>query len=93
MKKEEKIKRISNIATLPAVLRAEDISQLLGISIPKVYEMMRLPGFPVCRVGKRKLVGRDRFLDWGAECSDDENTRQLMRDFRKSFTSKEDIAS
>lgn len=49
---------------LPAVLSAKDISRYLGISKANSYQLMDSKGFPILRIGKRKLVPKDKFLIW-----------------------------
>ena len=49
---------------LPAVLSAKDISKYLGISKANSYQLMDSKGFPILRIGKRKLVPKDKFLIW-----------------------------
>ena len=49
---------------LPAVLSAKDISRYLGISKANSYQLMDSNGFPTLRIGKRKLVPKDKFLIW-----------------------------
>ncbi len=49
---------------LPAVLSAKDISKYLGISKANSYQFMDSKGFPILRIGKRKLVPKDKFLIW-----------------------------
>ena len=49
---------------LPATLSANDISRYLGISRANSYQLMESTGFPTLRIGKRKLVQKDKFLIW-----------------------------
>ena len=49
---------------LPAVLSAKDISRYLGISKANSYQLMDSKGFPTLKIGKRKLVPKDKFLIW-----------------------------
>jgi predicted DNA-binding transcriptional regulator AlpA len=49
---------------LPATLSANDISKYLGISRANSYQLMDSTGFPTLRIGKRKLVPKDKFLNW-----------------------------
>lgn len=53
-----------NIEDLPATLSATDISKYLGISKANSYQLMDSKGFPILRIGKRKLVPKDKFLVW-----------------------------
>lgn len=45
-------------------LSVQDLAVQLGISLPKAYELVKQPGFPVLRVGTRILIPRDSLLNW-----------------------------
>ena len=49
---------------LPATLSAIDISNYLGISKTNSYQLMNRADFPTLKLGKRKLVPKDKFLIW-----------------------------
>ena len=49
---------------LPATLSATDISKYLGISKANSYQLMNRSDFPTLKLGKRKLVPKDKFLIW-----------------------------
>ncbi len=49
---------------LPLSLKADDISAVLGISRNNAYDLMKAPGFPTIRIGKRMLAPRHKFLAW-----------------------------
>lgn len=46
------------------VLSVPEAAQLLGISSSKMYEVVRIEGFPCIRVGKRVLVNAKRLEVW-----------------------------
>ena len=46
------------------VLSVPEAAQLLGISSSKMYEVVRIEGFPCIRVGKRVLVNAKRLVAW-----------------------------
>lgn len=46
------------------VLSVPEAAQLLGISSSKMYEVVRIDGFPCIRVGKRVLVNAKRLEAW-----------------------------
>ena len=48
-------------------LSVEDMAKQLGIGRTKAYELVRNPGFPAIKVGKRTLVNRDELTKWLAE--------------------------
>lgn len=55
---------MNNIENYPVILRAEHISEILGISKHRTYEIMKLKGFPVTQIGNLKFVNRESFFKW-----------------------------
>ncbi|TFB14112.1 DNA-binding protein [Filobacillus milosensis] len=49
---------------LPMYLTATEISDLLQISKPTAYEMMKKDDFPLAKFGKIMRVNRDQFFKW-----------------------------
>lgn len=49
---------------LPLFLSAKNVAELLGVSISSAYELMQEPGFPVLKIGSRKVVPKEEFRDW-----------------------------
>ena len=50
---------------LPAVLQAKDVRQFLGLSRAATYNLMRSEGFPLLKLGKRRMVvPKAAFLKW-----------------------------
>ena len=41
-----------------------ETAQVLGLSRPTVYTLIKKPGFPVCQVGGRRLVSVEGLRDW-----------------------------
>lgn len=56
--------RKNDIESLPIILSAKDISQILKISKPSVYQLMESSNFPLIRIGRCKRVLRDEFFLW-----------------------------
>lgn len=46
------------------LLTAEDIQNILSVSESKSYEIMRMEGFPVVRIGRIKRVKQSDFFEW-----------------------------
>ena len=40
----------------PLVITVKELKERLRISLPTAYAMTELPGFPVLRVGRKKLI-------------------------------------
>ncbi|MDO4973528.1 MAG: helix-turn-helix domain-containing protein [Eubacteriales bacterium] len=47
-----------------ATMSVQELASQLGISLPKAYELVKRPGFPVLRIGTRILIPVDAFREW-----------------------------
>ena len=47
-----------------ATMSVRELASQLGISLPKAYELVKRPGFPVLRIGTRILIPVDAFREW-----------------------------
>lgn len=45
-------------------LTVTEAANMLGISLPKMYEIVRMGRIPSIRVGKRIVLARQAILDW-----------------------------
>ena len=52
---------------LPLFLNAEMVAKVLGVSPSSGYELMRETGFPVLRIGNRRVVPKEQFIQWVKE--------------------------
>ena len=57
-------KRWSSKEELPLFLDAKEIIDILKLSRSFVYSLMRNGDLPTIKVGKRRLVIRDQFIEW-----------------------------
>ena len=46
------------------VMSVPEAAAHLGISQSKMYEIVRIKGFPCIRIGRRILVNRRKFEEW-----------------------------
>ncbi|MGE4214311.1 MAG: DNA-binding protein [Anaerotignaceae bacterium] len=53
-----------NYEDLPLVLNALAVSNVLGISRTNAYALFNRQDFPTIRIGTRKMVARDKFIEW-----------------------------
>lgn len=49
---------------LPCFLNAKQVANLFGISQSSCYELMNEPDFPVTLIGKRKVIQKDKLIEW-----------------------------
>ena len=54
---------------LPLMLNAQNLTEVLGISIASAYELMHEKDFPSFKVGSRMFVNREKFIAWVDEKS------------------------
>lgn len=53
-----------------ATFTVKEAAQVLGVSLPIMYEITEQASFfPLLRVGRKKLILKDRFKDWMHEQS------------------------
>ncbi|MDE5415724.1 helix-turn-helix domain-containing protein [Alkalihalobacterium chitinilyticum] len=58
-----------SIEKYPIVLKACDIAEILGVSEPTAYKLMRQQGFPLISFGRTMRALRDEFFHWLEEQS------------------------
>ena len=49
---------------LPGVLNADQLAAALGISRAGAYQLLNTRTFPTLKIGKRKLVPKDKLVAW-----------------------------
>lgn len=54
----------SNNKDYPIMLNAQHIANVLGVSLRKAYDVMDQKGFPLVRIGRRKVSPRESFFNW-----------------------------
>lgn len=45
-------------------LTVQETAELLSVSVPTVYKLVKREDFPALKIGGRTLVSRDRLVDW-----------------------------
>lgn len=45
-------------------LTVQETAELLSVSVPTVYKLVKREDFPALKIGGRTLVSRDRLIDW-----------------------------
>ncbi len=49
---------------LPNILNADQLALTLGVSRARAYQLLNMADFPTLKIGKRKLVPRDKLIGW-----------------------------
>ena len=52
------------IQSEPIGISAEEAAALLGVSKPKIYELMNRDDFPACKLGGRTVISYDGLREW-----------------------------
>ncbi len=45
-------------------MSVQELSAQMGISLPKAHEQVKMPGFPIIRVGTRILIPVEAYREW-----------------------------
>jgi len=51
-------------ASLPPILNAAQLGEVMGISRAGAYNLMHREDFPTLRVGSRRLVATSKLIEW-----------------------------
>jgi len=62
---ENTVNAAKNFEDLPLILKADQVADVLGVSVRVVYNLTKRQDFPAIRVGEKRIViPRDHFLRW-----------------------------
>jgi len=61
---ENKLPEFKSNDELPLTMNARDIAGYLNISLSCAYQVMNSRDFPVLKIGKRRIVTKEHFLEW-----------------------------
>ena len=65
-------------------LSPTETAEVLGLSRPTVYQLMKRPDFPAFRVGRRTLVSAELLRDWvRARASSDAECQIILADISR----------
>ena len=53
-----------NFGNYPAILNANQLAEILGISRASAYQLLHMDSFPTLRIGKRMLVPKEKLMLW-----------------------------
>ncbi|WP_026049359.1 helix-turn-helix domain-containing protein [Bacillus bingmayongensis] len=48
----------------PIMLNVDHVKEILGVAQRTAYDIMDQKGFPLVRIGRKKVVPRDAFFNW-----------------------------
>ena len=61
---ENKLPEYKRNDELPLTMNAQDVAGYLNISLSCAYQVMNSRDFPVLKIGKRRIVTKEHFLEW-----------------------------
>ena len=61
---ENKLPEFKSNDELPLTMNARDVAGYLNISLSCAYQVMNSRDFPVLKIGKRRIVTKEHFLEW-----------------------------
>ncbi|MBR4318645.1 MAG: helix-turn-helix domain-containing protein [Oscillospiraceae bacterium] len=61
---ENKLPEYKSNDELPLTMNARDIAGYLNISLSCAYQVMNSRDFPVLKIGKRRIITKEHFLEW-----------------------------
>ena len=61
---ENKLPEFKSNDELPLTMNARDVAGYLNISLSCAYQVMNSRDFPVLKIGRRRIVTREHFLEW-----------------------------
>ncbi|MHB8064084.1 MAG: helix-turn-helix domain-containing protein [Ruminiclostridium sp.] len=56
--------KYKNIEDLPLTLTVKEISEIMGLSLSKAYELCHSKGFPSVNIGTRIIVPKLALIKW-----------------------------
>ena len=56
--------KYKNYDDLPLMLSVPDLTDALGISRARAYELVKSEGFPALHIGNRTLVPKEELIAW-----------------------------
>lgn len=69
--KQTTVEKLDNISVTndsandyPIMLNVDHVKEILGIAQRTAYDIMEQKGFPLVRIGRKKVVPRDAFFNW-----------------------------
>lgn len=57
-------KTFYSIEEMPLTLNAVEVAQVLGLSRAGAYNLLNSKGFPTLHIGSRKIVPKDKLIEW-----------------------------
>ena len=60
---ESALTDINKKEKLPHVLTVKELAEVLRVSVPQAYQIVKIEGFPVIEIG-RKIIPTDLLFEW-----------------------------
>ena len=76
MDNKQNTDRFQMYEEIPLFLDAKGLVRLLGVSTTTAYTMLRDPGFPAVKIGRKRLVRKEKLFEWLQERETDVEAAQ-----------------
>ena len=64
MEDKQNMDRFQTYEEIPLFLDAKGLVRILGVSLTTAYTMLRDPGFPAVKIGRKRLVRKEKLFEW-----------------------------
>ena len=68
--------RFQTYEEIPLFLDAKGLVRILGVSLTTAYTMLRDPAFPAVKIGRKRLVRKEKLFEWLQEREPDVEAAQ-----------------
>ena len=63
-RRNKEVLKVKSLEDLPDIITIHELAELLRIGINKAYELSEIKGFPVIKLGRRKVVSKAGLKKW-----------------------------
>ena len=76
MEDKQNADRYQSYEEIPLFLDAKGIVRILGVSTTTAYTMLKDPAFPAVKIGRKRLVRKEKLFEWLQERETDVEAAQ-----------------
>lgn len=76
MDDKQNMNRFQTYEEIPLFLDAKGIVRILGVSTTTAYTMLKDPAFPAVKIGRKRLVRKEKLFEWLQERETDVEAAQ-----------------
>lgn len=69
------VNQVTSYEQIPLYLNADELARTLGIPKSSAYSLLNSQGFPMCVIAGKKMVRKEKMLEWIAEQENDNKAK------------------